>query len=247
MRITENECIEHYLKQNLDVEIIDNIGAGCYGTCYELSNGNALKVTTAISEGVYAARCLDQKMDNTAEIYNVICLEDTDFIKKPIFVIEQEMIDTYHERMTNVKLAMDLLDDTLYSVYDYFDLDDLRPEIRVQFEENEDLMACIEELQDGIDQHRAIGNLAMDVHLENVGVKHLAGVPTMAIFDQMNQGLEQSIKSNFKLEDHLEPEQLERVQNADLRLIRKEILDLVADQEVSDVRELEYNNQFGMV
>ena len=247
MKITQDECIEHYLKQNLDIEIVDNIGAGCYGTCYELSNGNALKVTTALSEGVYAARCLNQRMDNTAEIYNVICLEDSEFIKKPIFVIEQEMIDTYHERMNNVQLALSLLDDTLYSVYDYFDFDDLRPEIRVQFEENDDLMACIEELQDGIDQHKAIGNLAMDVHLDNIGVKHVAGVPTLAIFDQMNQGLEQSIKSRFKLDEHLEPEQLKMVQKADLRLIKQEIRDLVAQQEVDNASELDYSNQFGMV
>ncbi|MEZ8238611.1 MULTISPECIES: hypothetical protein [Vibrio] len=246
MRITQEDSINHYLKSKFDVVIVDRLDSGSFGTCFELSNGHALKVTTSLSEGVYAARCLNQKMDNVTDIHNVVCFQDSDFIKNPIFLIEQDLVDTNHDRCYVAGRALSLLDESLFSIYDFLDLDDMRDEIRYQFEAEPELMECIEELQNGIYQHQALGNMAADVKEDNFGVKYIAGQPVLCLFDQMNLGLERQLKFRFHLEEHLEPSQLDKVLKADFRVVRKELAELVSLQNVENVEDLTYSTDFNM-
>lgn len=115
------------------------------------------------------------------------------------------------------------MDDTLYSIYDDFYLEDLRPDIAELFESDPELWECIEEVQSALYYHKALGNTAADAHPGNLGVKYVAGEPVLALFDQMNLGMENLLKGQYTLSEHLQPDVVEKVPIFDARLVRKSI------------------------
>lgn len=84
--------------------------------------------------------------------------------------------------------------------------------------------SLVEDVQDGLYFHQAMGNLATDANPSNIGVKTVGGRITIALFDQMNQALERSIsKVDFRLEDYLQEDVLAKINHISIADVRASI------------------------
>ncbi|EKO3606989.1 hypothetical protein M6C35_001895 [Vibrio metschnikovii] len=248
MKITAYDILENIIHNELQTSIVDELGSGCFGDCYELENGFACKFTESLSEGIYAARLLGKDSPNIANIKTVILLSDQEKPRsRPNFIIIQELLDTMHPKLETATNAIHLIEDNCLSVYDHFDVEDLSEDVKSAMVDCPEYLNCLEEIQDALFFHQTAGNLAADAHSGNFGVKIVDGVPCIALFDQMNLQLEKKIKGNFQLEEHLQEEQLTDVILIDCAVIRARIMKNSLREEYSQGDELSSASAFNMV
>lgn len=212
MHVNE-EFISNIVKHELGAELGMELGeGGSFGVCFELTTdpNSVVKVTSSMSEAIYALRLVGEEHDNVVDIHRVIQV-DKDFGNKPMFLIHQERVTQEHELMSVVEGALSALDNGFLDIYHPFDWDDYNDEVREVLESNPNYVEAIHQIQDAMWHHESIGNLAMDIKLNNMGVKSVDGTPIIAIFDQMNLKLEyhltkqlaKSPTERFSMGDHV--------------------------------------------
>lgn len=229
-KVNSYDVFEHLVLTELHSEVEDELGSGCFGDAYLLEKGTVAKYTESYSEAIHAARLIGKEHDNIANIYSVISIAN-EKTGTALFIIEQEFLDTEHGFLDNAQEGLRMLEDNLLSVYDYYDEDDLNAKTAEFFRYNKDTVKSLEQIQDGLNFHNVNGNQSMDVHDDNLGVKIANnGEPQIAIFDQMNLGLERSIKKTispggpFNLSEYLQDEQLTHIKEFNVNVIVEEII-----------------------
>ncbi|WP_218309795.1 hypothetical protein [Alteromonas antoniana] len=162
---------------------VDSIGEGSYGECF-FAEGKAVKVTSSISEVVYALRQMQHGYsDSRVGIDAVMLVEE----EGPTFAIIQELVDTDHSKVS--------IAERILSVINITGREDV-PDLVSQYEQltgkrlsAEDIFV-IEDLLSSYDSLSLTGCIAMDIHSENVGVKICDGQEHLVLFDQMSSELE---------------------------------------------------------
>lgn len=196
-QLSNDEMIELVLSEaGIDAKVEYELGSGHYGTAFELNDGRVAKLTTSLSEGIYAARCLgESELDNVVRIDNVIGVGLNSVA--PYFVIVQEMLDTTHSMVEEAQTVISTLWHHCRDIYHPIDEDDMSESLRVALGDSD--LSTVEQIQQGLYSHQLLGNLATDVHFENIGVRMTStGRPEIVIFDQMNQHLEASLQQTLK-------------------------------------------------
>ncbi|MFM2668616.1 hypothetical protein AAFX24_28135 [Vibrio mediterranei] len=219
--IRPKDILEHIVTHTLGTAIEDELGSGYYGDAFLLEDGNVAKLTRSMTEGIYAARLLGQSHPNLVNIHSVHCL---DYADSKQFLIVQEFVNTDHPLVEEANNSMDLIMERGHSIYEYFDFNDLDTDEQEILQSHGFQKSLVEDVQDGLYFHQAMGNLATDANPSNIGVKTVGDRITIALFDQMNQALERSIsKVDFRLEDYLQEDVLAKINHISIADVRASI------------------------
>lgn len=152
-------------------EIKKEIGSGCFGIAFELTDGTALKITKDPAEAYTALQVENKNLKNIANIYQVDVIGDYAFIK-------QDLIDTKSLKSSFLFAVEDKLRDVEQSLVVFNEKElSLYPEISFKDEE----MKFIREISNGVNQIFNSGGFAYDLDHTNIG-KNKNG--DYVIFDQ---------------------------------------------------------------
>ena len=166
----------------VDPDSLSYLGEGDNGTAYETEDGRVIKVTSSDEEADIAYKLIGKKGSH-AEIYDVKVVNGE-------YVIYQELLEQDQEIEHNFQRVQELLDSQGLPIQllDNLDRDDLSPEQQETYDELEDFILGIENINR---TYRKLGIEASDVRPENIGTD---AEGTLKAFDLDNKDKDSSSK-----------------------------------------------------
>jgi|TARA_B100000700_G_scaffold321158_1_gene419833 hypothetical protein len=177
--ILSSEDIEFEEFNELDIELL---GAGGWGYAFHY-NDKVFKVTTSITEAIYALQIKDKGLPSSVDIFDISLYEDPSHL---YFVIEQEKV-LNGEEDSRISVALNYLDDIGGDINDFEEIEE-RIEAGLIIEPS--ILKILREISDITNELYLYGFYDADVHVGNLGISRKDGIEQVVFFDQMNTTLE---------------------------------------------------------
>lgn len=177
--ILSSEDIDFEEFKELDIELL---GAGGWGYAFHY-NDKVFKVTTSITEAIYALQIKDKSLPSSVDIFDISLYEDPFHL---YFVIEQEKV-LNSEEDSRISAALNYLDDIGGDINDF---DEIEERIEEGLIIEPSILKTLREISDITNELYLYGFYDADVHAGNLGISRKDGIEQVVFFDQMNTTLE---------------------------------------------------------
>lgn len=168
----------------------DFLGSGCYGYAYNI-NDRVFKVTTSISESIYALKLksLYKHNDHESQIANVYDVHLFENTGSMYFIIEQEKIEQDEDVINEIfSLLTELGMDYTFSIDD---IEDGLAENSLELDDEKRFL--ISSLLDLYSEMTLSGFFNVDLHADNLGIKN----GKICCFDQMDTEYEKVLEDDY--------------------------------------------------
>lgn len=177
--ILSSEDIDFEEFKELDIELL---GAGGWGYAFHY-NDKVFKVTTSITEAIYALQIKDKSLPSSVDIFDISLYEDPFHL---YFVIEQEKV-LNSEEDSRISAALNYLDDIGGDINDF---DEIEERIEEGLIIEPSILKTLREISDITNELYLYGFYDADIHAGNLGISRKDGIEQVVFFDQMNTTLE---------------------------------------------------------
>ncbi|WP_150141534.1 hypothetical protein [Candidatus Enterovibrio escicola] len=210
--------------------VLKEIHADPYGVAFETDNGRLYRITSAMSEAIYASRLIGYKNDHLPQIHSISELEHD---SGKLFCIEQNLWQC--DGHNTVKRALQFLEMNGLLIEEYEDIDSIDEEDKETFLLEPRYEQAILALQEAAEVHRALGNYTTELDPSHVAtLMDNDGRPQPVLINQMSVDLEAKLTMlpHFTLGDFVESHPSIRKFNDPSIFISMSETDLLVEEEL---------------